>query len=198
MHRTGKCEWRPEPGPGTARPRGYPADLAQDVTLLDGRHALLRPIRPDDGPELRRAVEHSDPTTLRRRFLGGRPPRSDQEFERLVCVDYNRRLAVVALDPDGPGVGIARYEALGDTDTAEVAVAVDPAWRHVGLATALVQLLAAAAVGNGLHHFTAEFFADNRDVTDIIAEAGAPYRVTNDSAGVIAAEIELPAHPEMS
>ena len=115
-----------------------------------------------------------------------------------MCVDYNRRMAVVALGPDGPGVGIARYEALGDTDTAEVAVAVDPAWRHVGLATALVQLLAAAAVGNGLRHFTAEFFADNRDVTDIIAEAGAPYVVTDDSAGVIAAEIELPADPGLS
>lgn len=198
MRRTEKCGWRPEPGPPTSGPRGYPSGLSQDVTLLDGRHALLRPIRPDDGLALRRAVAHSDPTTLRRRFLGGRPPRSDQEFERLVCVDYNRRMAVVALGPDGPGVGIARYEALGDTDTAEVAVAVDPAWRHVGLATALVQLLAAAAVGNGLRHFTAEFFADNRDVTDIIAEAGAPYVVTDDSAGVIAAEIELPADPGMS
>lgn len=198
MSRTGKCEWRPEPALLTAPPRGYPSDLSQDVTLLDGRHALLRPILPADGAELRRAVEHSDPTTLRRRFLGGRPPRSDQEFERLVRVDYNRRLAVVALDPDGPGVGIARYEALGDTDTAEVAVAVDPAWRHVGLATALVQLLAVAAVGNGLRHFTAEFFTDNRDVTDIIAEAGAPYSVTGDSAGVIAADIDLPADLEMS
>mgnify|MGYP000093588275 CR=1 FL=1 len=187
MRRTGKCGWRPEPGPSTSGPRGYPSGLSKDVTLLDGRHALLRPIRPDDGLALRRAVAHSDPTTLRRRFLGGRPPRSDQEFERLVCVDYNRRMAVVALGPDGPGVGIA-----------EVAVAVDPAWRHVGLATALVQLLAAAAVGNGLRHFTAEFFADNRDVTDIIAEAGAPYVVTDDSAGVIAAEIELPADPGLS
>lgn len=198
MRRTGKCEWRPEPGQLTAPPRGYPSGLSQDVTLLDGRHALLRPILPDDGAELRRAVEHSDATTLRRRFLGGRPPRSDQEFQRLVCVDYDRRLAVVALDPDGPGVGIARYESLGDTDTAEVAVAVDPAWRHVGLATALIQLLAAAAVGNGLRHFTAEFFADNRDVNDLIAEAGAPYHVTGDSAGVMAAEIELPTELEQS
>ena len=61
-----------------------------------------------------------------------------------------------------------------------------------------MQLLAVAAVGNGLRHFTAEFFTDNREVTDIIAEAGAPYSVTDDSAGVIAADIDLPADLEMS
>ena len=83
------------------------------------------------------------------------------------------------------------YEALRDSDTAEVAVAVAPAWRHVGLATALVPLLAAAAVRNGLRAFTAEFFADNVDVTDPVAEAGAPYQDSSVS-GVVAAEVTLP------
>ena len=106
-------------------------------------------------------------------------------------MDYDRRLAVVAFAPDGRGVGIARYEALRDSDTAEVAVAVAVAWRHVGLATALVPLLAAAAVRNGLLCFTAEFFADNVDVTDLIAEAGAPYQDSSVS-GVVAAEVTLP------
>ena len=196
MTRLGKCRRRREPDPVIPTPRGYPSELSQDVTLLDGRHAFIRAVLPDDAAELRRAVEHSDPTTLRRRFLGGRPPRSDEEFRRLVSVDYDRRLAVVAIGPDGPGVGIARYEALGDSDTAEVAVAIDPAWRHVGLATALVRLLAVAAARNGLRHFSVAFFADNRDVTDIIAETGAPYWTTDESAGVITAEIELPADDE--
>lgn len=137
-------------------------------------------------------MEQTDPETLRMRFLGGRPPRSDQEFQRLVCLDYDRRLAVAAFDAEGRGVGIARYEALGDTDTAEVAVVVDPAWRHVGLATTLVRLLAAGAVRNGIHSFTAEFFADNLDVTDLFAETGVPYQSSQDAAGVTAADITLP------
>ena len=180
----------PEHG-GTPTPPGFPSWLSQDVMLLDGRSVFVRPVLPDDAAELRRAVEQADPETLRRRFLGGRPPQSDHEFRRLVCVDYERRFAVVAFALDGRGVGIARYEALRDSDTAEVAVAVAPAWRHVGLATALVPLLAAAAVRNGLRCFTAEFFADNVDVTDLIAETGAPYQ-NSSASGVAVAEVTLP------
>lgn len=178
-------------------PQGYPADLESEFTLQDGRDVVLRPILPSDIHELRRAVERADPETLRRRFLGGRPPRTDQEFTRLVHVDYDRRLAVVALTRDGEGVGIARYEAQADTDTAEVAVAVDPDWRHVGLATALLRLLAAAAITNGIHEFSAEFFADNRDVAGLLAEAGEPVRSRGDGTGVISAALSLPTQVEV-
>lgn len=184
--------WHHAPAAVAEAAPGYPAWLVRDVALQDGREVHLRPILPSDAAELRRAVEHTDPETLRRRFLGARPPRTDQQFEHLVCVDYHRRLAVAALGADGQGVGIARYEAVGDTDTAEVAVTVDRAWRHVGLATVLVQLLAAAAMKNGIRRFTAEFFADNLDVADLLADAGAPYQRSDSPAGVSAAEVELP------
>lgn len=36
-------------------------------------------------------------------------------MQRLVRVDYDRRLAVIAFAPDGKGVGIARYEAVTGT-----------------------------------------------------------------------------------
>jgi predicted GNAT family acetyltransferase len=57
-------------------------------------------------------------------------------------------------------VAIARYEPAGD-DKAEVAVAVSPAWRHVGLAAALIALLAEAALERGVITFTASYLAAN-------------------------------------
>jgi GNAT superfamily N-acetyltransferase len=173
-------------------PEGYPREYEHRLRLLDGRRVFLRPILPTDAAELERAVAAADPETLRRRFLGGSPPRTPEEFEHLVRVDYRRRSAIVALAEDGHGVGIARYEALGDTDTAEIAVAVDPDWRHVGLATALLQQLAASAIANGIHRFAAEFFADNLDVTDLLEEAEAPYRNVAEDAGVVSVELALP------
>jgi acetyltransferase len=181
--------WRQQPEPV---PEGYPRSLEHRLSLLDGRKVFLRPILPTDLEELQRAVAAADPETLRRRFLGGSPPRTREEFQRLVEVDYARRLAVVALAEDGKGVGIARYEALTDTGTAEIAVAVDRDWRHVGLATALLQLLAKGAAANGIHRFTAEFFADNLDVTDLLEEAETPYRNLEEGAGVISVELSLP------
>lgn len=177
-------------------PEGYPRSLEHRLRLLDGRRVFVRPILPTDAEELQRAVEHADPETLRRRFLGGSPPHSPEEFRHLVCVDYRRRLAVVALAEDSHGVGIARYEALGDTDTAEIAVAIDPEWRHVGLATALLRQLAIGAIANGIHGFAAEFFADNLDVSDLLDESEQPYRNLAEDAGVVSVELVLPEHLE--
>jgi predicted GNAT family acetyltransferase len=61
-------------------------------------------------------------------------------------VDYQRRLALVAADAaTGQGVAIAHYEWLSD-GVAEIPVVVDPAWRRVGLATALIEMLSQAAL----------------------------------------------------
>lgn len=174
-----------------AEPAGYPSYLSRDVALLDGRSVFVRAVLPSDITELRRVVGEADVASLRSRYLGGRPPRSDQEFERLVTVDYHRRLAVVALSPQKHGVGIARYEAGSDADVAEVAVAVDPQWRNVGLATLLVRVLAASAMSNGIHRFQADFFATNQDVQDLFAQTGLPYQATAAAAGVVTAEVTL-------
>ena len=165
------------------------------MALADGRVVWLRPIVPDDVDELRRKVAEGDPQTLHDRLLGGRPPQTDEEFTRLVTVDYDRRFAVVALSPDRRGVGIARYEARQGDDAAEVAVAIDPQWRRVGLATALLRLLGEAALGNGIERFTAEFLRANVDVGSLLTEAHLPVviRVEDD---VAVAEVDLTAAVE--
>lgn len=93
-------------------------------------------------------------------------------FAHLTCLGYRRRFALVAIDPaTGRGVAIARYEPAGD-DTGEVAIAVSHSWRHVGLATALVSLLAQAALERGVVTFTASYLAANRPVAALVEDAG--------------------------
>lgn len=173
-------------------PSGYSNLYERGITLADGRVAYLRPIVPDDIDALRDAVGEADAETIRHRFLGGRPPKADEEFEHLVRIDYNRRFAVVALSRSRRGVGIARYEALEGSSCADVAVAVDAGWRRVGLATALLQLLAEAALDNGIDRFTVEFLVDNVDVTSIIRQSHLPI-VVHGSDGVTEAEVDIGA-----
>jgi GNAT superfamily N-acetyltransferase len=52
------------------------------------------------------------------------------------------------------------------------AVVVEPAWRRVGLATALVELLAEAALDRGVHTFTVTYLAENRPVASLVAATG--------------------------
>lgn len=159
----------PEPA---GLPPGYPLEYQREMTLHDGRRVLIRPILPGDAPELADAIKTADPDTLRLRFLGGAPRVTPALLAHLTVVDYMRRFALVAIDPvTGRGVAIARYEPAGE-GVADVAVAVRPAWRRVGLATVLVLLLAKAAAERGIHAFSASYLAENRPVAALVKDAG--------------------------
>ena len=154
------------------RPRGYPPEFEQLVALADGREVRVRPVVPGDASALQHAIRSADEATLRGRFLGGAPPTNWSTIRRLVEVDYEHRFALVAFG-DGRGIAIARYESIPDqAGVAEVAVAVDPAWRRVGLATALVRLLGEAALTRGISQFVVTYFAQNVDVAAIVRDTG--------------------------
>jgi hypothetical protein len=115
---------------------GPPPGFRRTIVLADGREVQVAPLTPAYAPELDEALRHADPDTLYRRFCGP-PPRVTPALRRgLNDIDYRRRFALVARDPVGHGVAVARYQPTPDPKVAEVAVAVDPAWRRVGLATA--------------------------------------------------------------
>jgi GNAT superfamily N-acetyltransferase len=156
-------------------PPGYPWEYQRLVTLDDGRRILIRPILPSDAPGLAEAIRTADADTLRRRFLGGPPPLTPELLAHLTTVDYIRRFALVAIDPVSErGVAIARYEPAGEEEEAEVSIAVSPGWRHAGLATVLLMLLAEAAAERGIRTFSGSYLAENRPVAVLIEDAGGP------------------------
>jgi GNAT superfamily N-acetyltransferase len=161
-------ELRPHP---LEVPPGYPHAYERDVRLRDGRRVFVRPIIPSDAEALAEAFRTADVDTLRRRFLGAPPPLTPDRLRRLTTVDYGLRFALVAGGEAGRGIGLARYETEGD-GRAEAAVVVDPGWRRVGLASAMIELLAQAAVERGIDTFTATYLAENRPVTALVNLAG--------------------------
>jgi RimJ/RimL family protein N-acetyltransferase len=159
-------------------PPGYPRGFEREVRLADGRTVAIRPIVPADRERLAYAIRTADPETMRRRFLGA-PPRVTPALLTYLCtVDYRKRFALVAADPHtGSGAAVARYETTVD-DVADVAVAVDPAWRREGLATAMVEMLAEAAVDRGIHAFNAYYLAENQPVAALLHLVGPGKRQT--------------------
>lgn len=148
---------------------GYPSSYESVVGLADGRRVEIRPILPSDTPKLVEAIRTADAQTLHSRFLGGPPRLTDTVLDGLTQVDYLSRFALVARSR-GRGVAVARYAlqpSPGVPAVAEVAVAVAPQWRRVGLGSALVQLLAHRAQECGITDFTAMFLAENRPVTEL-------------------------------
>ena len=162
------------------------------VTLRDGRGVLIRPIQPSDAPALAEAIESADADTIRRRFLGGHPQVTPELLDFLTTVDYASRFALVAVEPASQrGVAVARYEPAEQEGAADVAIAVTPGWRDVGLAAELLRMLAQAASERGIHTFTGTYLADNRPVTALINDADIPVdQVT--SRGVAEFSVPLP------
>jgi GNAT superfamily N-acetyltransferase len=166
--------------PGEDSIEGYPADLVCSAVLTDHRSVFIRPIRPSDAAELRRAIATADPEVLYARFIGA-PPHDDASIRRLVEVDYVHRLALAAISDDGAGVGIARYEGQAGSDSAEVAIVIDPQWQRVGLGSLLLQMLCDAARNRGIREFTALTLGDNRAVRSLLSSSGLFFSVEIDS-----------------
>lgn len=194
MVRTGESEdLLPFPGDAGRRSNtrmstAEPAALAR-VRLEDGREVTISPLTGADAKELGEAIREADPETLYRRFCGPPPRVTPRLLRYLTELNGVRRFALVARDQRGNGVALARYEDTGEPGIAEVAVTVDPAWRTVGLATALLRLLAQTALAHGYTHFTATYLTDNRDVSDLLAEADARQTIAE---GVAQALVRLP------
>jgi RimJ/RimL family protein N-acetyltransferase len=174
-------------------PPGYPQEYRRLVTVRDGRSVLIRPVLPSDAARLAESIASADADTLRRRFLGGHLRVTPGLLDFLTTVDYMSRFALVAVEPASRrGVAIARYEPAEQDGAADVAIAVIPAWRGVGLAGELLRLLAQAASERGIHTFTGMYLADNSPVAALINAADEPAkRVT--SRGIT--EFSVPLRP---
>ena len=123
----------------------------------------VRPIEASDTEALRRLFHRLSAETVYRRFFRPVVAPSDSVLRYLCAVDHGDRDALVAVcEATGEIVAVARYDRLGASDEAEVAVVVEDAWQGHGIGTRLVRKLAALASSRGLHVFTATMLGENR------------------------------------
>jgi len=152
-------------------PAGYPASFETDVVLSDGSTTQVRPIQPADGPLIAAFHARQSPQSIYYRYFSPRPRLSDRDLERLTHVDYIDRFALVAVRADEL-IGVARYDRWRHRSEAEVAFFVDDANQGRGLATVLLEHLAARAREVGLTGFTASVLPENRKMIGVFTQAG--------------------------
>ena len=159
------------------------------VVLGDGSTALLRPIRPDDAAALQAFHQRQSPDSRYYRYFSPKPELNEAELSRFTTVDFVDRAAFVVEDR-GEFIGWASYERWKNRGDAEVAFKVDDAHQGKGVATLLLEHLAAVARENGIEQFTAQTLADNRGMLAVFAKAGWPLHRRFDS-GVIDVDFPL-------
>jgi RimJ/RimL family protein N-acetyltransferase len=151
----------------------------------------VRPIDAGDKGALATAFERLSEQSRYQRFLTSIAELSDSQLRYLTEVDHHDHEALVASEPGGAAVGVARFVRLDDPTRAEAAVTVVDDWQGRGLGTILTQLLAERAREEGVERFVALLLAGNDQMHDVLSSLG-PSHVISREAGTVEIEVDLP------
>lgn len=167
------------------------------LLLRDGSSAGLRLSLSTDRDELQRFFNDFSPASRRLRFLAATDAPS--ELLDLLCdnSDPARAMTLVVVrwaDHQRHIVGIGSYFAMSEV-RAEVAFAVDDRFHGKGIATALLERLAAIGRAQGFETFSASVLPENFDMLDVFRHSGFDVRSVSDQGTV---EVLLSLAPSAS
>lgn len=172
----------------------------QAIALKDGTRVDIRPAQPDDAPRLQAFHQRLSPESIYLRWLIAHPVLSDAEAAAMARVDYDHRMAFVAVCPDNGDqqiVGIAHYAVVNpavEPHQAEAAVVVQDDFQARGLGTTLLRRLLDFAREAGITTWVAEISAENRKMMRFIRRGGMPMRTTFEG-GALQVYVDITAGP---
>ena len=158
--------------------RPYPAQYISSVTLSDGTPITIRPIRPEDEPEMVKFHRSLSEQSVRFRYFGSLSVETRTAHERLVrtCFnDYDREIALVAeYKKDGKNeiIGIGRLIKAHGLNEAEFAILVADAWQGKGIGTELLKLLVRVGRAEKLRRIIGRILAENATMLEVSRNLG--------------------------
>ena len=144
-------------------------------SLSDGTRVLIRPLRQEDREREEDFIHRLSPESRRFRFMGGFKEASPELIDQLMDVDYDQRMAFVALAHDNGKlreVGVSRYSATDEHGHCECAVTVADDWRERGLGVLLMRHLIDLARRNGYKEMISLDAAGNEGMRDLASYLG--------------------------
>jgi acetyltransferase len=176
----------------------YPEDLQRTITLPDGAVFSVRPVRPEDEPRLADMVRRSNPEDVRLRFFGALRELPHALGARLSQIDYDREMALVALEEsdghcggDGSIGGVVRIVADPNNEIAEFSVMVRSDLKGRGLGYHLMEDVLSYARMKGLKHVTGFVLRTNETMLKMAGEMGARINGRKDDADVLQVDFDL-------
>ena len=156
--------------------RPYPRELEETITLPSGRAVFVRPIRPEDQPAHDDFLHRLSPEDLRFRLLGVTRDIPPSEMARLVQIDYDREMALIATPPpeEAGQETLAVVRAIFDPGNtrADFAVMVQPGLRRTGLGTALMEKIIRYCRTRGTPAIVGQVLSDNVAMLNLTRRLG--------------------------
>ncbi|GLW51692.1 acyl-CoA synthetase [Streptomyces sp. NBRC 14336] len=175
----------------------YPAHWEADVVLRDGGTARIRPITVDDAERLVSFYEQVSDESKYYRFFAPYPRLSAKDVHRFTHHDFVDRVGLAAT-VGGEFIATVRYDRIGadgmpasaPADEAEVAFLVQDAHQGRGVASALLEHVAAVARERGIRRFAAEVLPANTKMIKVFTDAGYTQKRSFED-GVVRLEFDL-------
>ncbi|MFB7334233.1 GNAT family N-acetyltransferase [Streptomyces adustus] len=175
----------------------YPAHWEADVVLRDGGTARVRPITVDDADRLVSFYEQVSDESKYYRFFAPYPRLSAKDVRRFTHHDFVDRVGLAAVI-GGEFIATVRYDRIGahgapasaPADEAEVAFLVQDAHQGRGVASALLEHIAAVARERGIRRFAAEVLPANTKMIKVFTDAGYTQKRSFED-GVVRLEFDL-------
>ncbi|MEU6881665.1 GNAT family N-acetyltransferase [Streptomyces sp. NPDC046712] len=157
----------------------YPDHWEADVVLRDGGTARIRPITVDDADRLVSFYEQVSDESKYYRFFAPYPRLSAKDVHRFTHHDFVDRVGLAAT-VGGEFIATVRYDRINDqglpasapADEAEVAFLVQDAHQGRGVASALLEHIAAVARERDIRRFAAEVLPANTKMIKVFTDAG--------------------------
>lgn len=149
----------------------YPARLAREHALADGRRVTIRPIRPDDEPGEQQFFDRLSSESKQQRFMKFVKAVNEQLIHFFTHVDYDRHMAFVC-EHQGRLVGEARYVANPGARSCEFGVVIADDWRKSGIAGLLMNALIDAARERGFEAMEGLVLRSNRAMLRFVRALG--------------------------
>ncbi|MBM7168933.1 GNAT family N-acetyltransferase [Streptomyces sp. G44] len=175
----------------------YPAHWEADVVLRDGGTARIRPITTEDADRLVSFYEQVSDESKYYRFFAPYPRLSAKDVRRFTHHDQVDRVGLAAT-VGGEFIATVRYDRIDErgmaasapADEAEVAFLVQDAHQGRGVASTLLEHIAAVARERGIRRFVAEVLPANTKMIKVFTDAGYQQKRSFED-GVVRLEFDL-------
>ncbi|MCF8061269.1 MAG: GNAT family N-acetyltransferase, partial [Deltaproteobacteria bacterium] len=153
----------------------YPNEHERSLTTSGGVPVFIRPIKPEDAHLLEGLFQTLSRESVYYRFFSPLKQIPRKMLARFTQIDYDRDIALVALDrrePGGKMLGVARLMGDPDGRTAELAVTVGDPWHGKGIGAALMEALLEIAAARGMERLWGIVLPENTQMIALARKAG--------------------------
>ena len=153
----------------------YPEELEEWISW-QSTPILLRPIRPEDGPQHIEFFNSLDPEDVRMRMFVRMRELSHAQLARMTQIDYNREMAFIATRKGEDGapetLGVARVIFDPDNVSAEFAISVRSDLKGKGMGRILMNKLISYCRERGTQEIVGETLTYNRPLLTLVKGLG--------------------------